>query len=171
MHLVDRHLVAAPAVALPERRLQPRLVGPAQEHLDTAAWLLAREMSDAREMLAEADAAERVCQKLLDRLARLITQSGCQALLARAMHLAQADFRFLRGIQPIPMAGTYVEGLRESAEDTDPGQVHRGLATLLGTLIDLIALFIGDYLMGRMLLEVWPDLPVPDPTSAVGVGE
>jgi hypothetical protein len=171
MHAVDQHRVAVPNFSTPDRRLQSRLVGPAHVHLEMAQWLLAREMSDARDMLGVSEAAERACRKLLDRLARLITPSGCQALLSRALHLAQADFRFLRGIQPKVTAGTYLEGLSESAEGTDPGQVHRGLVSLLGTLMELIALFIGEYLMGRMLLEVWPDLPAGDPTRRAGAGK
>jgi hypothetical protein len=122
------------------------------------------EASPGLDPLTVADAAERGCQKLLDRLARLITPSGCHALLARALYLAQADFTFLRGIESRAEADTYVEGLSQRVAGADPGQVHRGLAALLGTLIELVALFIGEYLTGRMLREVWPDMPALEPT-------
>jgi hypothetical protein len=102
---------------------------------------------------------------LLDRLAKLITPSGCRALLARALYLASSDFRFLRGIQSDTNSGTYLGGLRQSAEGTDPGQVSRGLASLFGTLIELVALFIGDYLAGHVLREIWPEIPALEPTQ------
>ncbi len=129
-------------------------------HVELARWLIAHEMSAAGDMLAEPEAAERACRKLLDRLARLITPRGSQALLSRALYLARADFTFLRGIEHVSTAETYVEGLARSADGTDPGQVHRGLTTLLGTLIGLVALFVGEQLMTRMLLEIWPAAPL-----------
>src|ERR1700674_2888492 len=145
---------------------QPRSGGPAEAHLELARWLLAHEMTgDARDTLAVTEAAEQACQKLLKRLARLITPNGCRALLSRALHLARPDYKFLRGIEPEPTPGTYLAGLHKRAEGTDAVQVHAGLASLLGTLIDLVALFIGEHLMARLLLEVWPDLPVLQATQ------
>lgn len=161
----------AAAQYTPERRLVPRLIAPAPVHLERARWLLAREMGDAQDALRIAEAAERTCQKLLDRLAKVITPSGCQALLSRALRLARADFRFLSETEPGHTAGAYLEGLRKRAEGVDQGQVDRGLAALLGTLMELTALFIGEYLMGRMLLEVWPDLPVHEPSQSPGAGK
>lgn len=141
----------------------PRSGGPVEAHLELARWLLAQEMSDARDTLAVSAAAEQACQQLLERLARLITPNGCRALLSRALHLARADFKFLRGIEPGQTAGRYLEGLSKSADGTDAGQVRTGLTSLLGTLIGLVALFIGEHLMARLLLEVWPNLPVLEP--------
>jgi hypothetical protein len=163
MYAVE-HEFGIPAGYAPERRQSPRVAGPARVHLELAAWLLAHEMSDAGGGLAIGDAAERVCQKLLDRMSRLITPSGCRALLSRALHLVGADFAFLRGIEPGSLAQPYLEGIGRSAQSTDAGQVQRGIAALLGTLIELVALFIGEYLTGRLLREVWPDLPVPEPS-------
>jgi hypothetical protein len=153
-------------LALPtDRRRSPRQAAPAAVYLELAKWVLAQEMSDGGEDLPLPDAAERACQKLLDRLAKLITASGSQALLARALHLSQADFIFLQGIEPGLTPETYLAGLRQSAGGRDPALVARGLATLLAIVIELVALFIGEQLMARLLLEVWPDLPVFQPTQ------
>ncbi|HLZ31267.1 MAG TPA: hypothetical protein VKV73_28455 [Chloroflexota bacterium] len=171
LHEVGQYFDAPSHPPPPERRRAPRRSAPPPVYLELAKWLLTRESSDVDSAVSVPEAAERVCQKLLERLAKLITPSGCHALLARALHLACEDFRFLRGIQPESTAGTYLGGLMRSAEGTDPGQVHRGLAWLLGTLLELVALFIGDYLTRRMLREIWPDVPVLEPAHTLHIVE
>jgi hypothetical protein len=131
-----------------------------EPHLDVAGWLIAHEVSAAGDALAEPEAAERACRKLLERLGKLITPRGCQALLARALYLTRADYTFLQGIEPGSTAETYIDGLPGCADGIAPDQVHRGLVALLGTLIGLVALFIGEHLMARLLLEVWSDAPL-----------
>jgi hypothetical protein len=167
MQAIDQQQSGLSSTYPGERRQSPRLSGPPRIYLELARWLLAQEMTGTEGALSVPDAAEQACQKLLDRLGKLITPSGCHALLARSLHLAQADFQFLRAIQPGSTPGAYLEGLRQRAEGTDPGQVQRGLAALLGILMELVALFIGDYLTGRLLREIWPDLPVLVPTQPI----
>ncbi|MGI9149358.1 MAG: hypothetical protein ACR2IK_22885 [Chloroflexota bacterium] len=123
-------------------------------------------MSNAERSHTEPDAAERACQKLLDRLAKLITAQGSQALVSRALHLTRAEFPFLQRLEPGVTGEPFVRGLATSAEGTESGQVHAGLNTLLGTLIGLVALFIGEHLMARLLLEVWPDATTPEATQS-----
>jgi hypothetical protein len=156
---LDLQVAGTPDEFGPERRSVTTLVGPAQAHLELARWLLAREAREAPNTCGVARAAEGACQKLLERLAKLITSGGCQAVLARALRLTGSDFQFLRGVEPGRAPGAYLEGLTARAEGTDPDQVERGLASLLAALLELTALFIGDYLKGRLLLDVWPDLP------------
>jgi hypothetical protein len=162
MSTVELDPGAASSTYPPERRRQPRLGGPPRVYLEMAKWLLDQETNDAGGEVSVPEAAAQACQKLLDRLAKVITPSGCHALLTRALSLARTDFRFLRDIRPDRTAGTYLDGLQARAEGTDPGQVYRGLASLLGTLIELVALFIGDYLTGHLLREIWPNVPVLD---------
>jgi len=57
--------------------------------------------------------------------------------------------------------------LTDSAAGADPAHVRRGLGALLGTLIELVVLFIGDYLTGRLLREIWTDVPVLEPTHPI----
>lgn len=171
MSAVELEPVAPSDSYPPERRRQPRLGGPPRVYLEMAKWLLDQETNDTGGEVSVPEAATQACQKLLDRLARVITPSGCHALLTRALTLARTDFRFLRGIQPEPTAGTYLHGLQQRAEGTDPGQVYRGLASLLGTLIELVALFIGDYLTGHMLREIWPEAPMLELTQPVQPAE
>jgi hypothetical protein len=136
--------------------------GPAPAYLQVARWLLAHELGEGEGTQAMSEAAECACQKLLDRLAALITPTGSRALLSRALYLTRADFRFLQGVKPGREPGVDVSGLAKCAVVIDEDHLRTGLASLLGTLIEIVGLFLGERLMARMLLEVWPGLPTRD---------
>ncbi|MDQ6669795.1 MAG: hypothetical protein M3069_03445 [Chloroflexota bacterium] len=148
-----------PSVAVPQNG-RAHAVDHYQPHMELARWLITYELSGAGDVQAESEAAERACRKLLDRLARLITPLGCRTLLSRALYLARVDFPFLPGVEPGVATETLASEIGKSAAGIDRAQVHIGLITLLGTLIGLVALVIGDQLMSRLLLEVWPNMPV-----------
>lgn len=82
---------------------------PAQR--DLARWILIHEMSDGPEAEALVDAFERTCQKLCRRLARIVTVSGSQVLLARALRLGQGEFSFLNEVRAGDSTETCLEGL------------------------------------------------------------
>jgi hypothetical protein len=130
-------------------------------HLQLANWLLAQEMSDPADLPGVTDAAEHVLQKLLRRLAKLITPIGCQALLSRALHLSRADYPFLGELHAGVTDDAWLEGLHHSVESLDPLEARAGLAALLGTLIGLIMLFIGEDLTWRLFLELGWEVPMP----------
>jgi hypothetical protein len=165
VHALDQHQLEVPTVYALAAHPSAGLDAPAQISLDLARWVLAWETRDARETSAVTTAAERACQKLLERLARLITPNGCQALMSRAVHLARVDFAFLAEVEPGTTASAYVKGLATSGAGLDVELVGRGVASLLARLMELVALFIGDYLTGRVLREVWPELPVQASTG------
>lgn len=129
------------------------------EQVDLARWLLAREIGHASEPEALPDAAERACHKLFQRLARLVTMSGCQALLARALHLAQTEYLFLDGVRAGTIEDTCLDGLRETAAGLEPSSLRAALTAVLAGVIGLLATFIGDELALRLVHDVWPDAP------------
>lgn len=126
-------------------------------HQELARWILASEMGDRQEPTAVAEAAELACQKLSQRLARLVTVAGGQALLARALHLARPDFPFLEGVRPGSSPESCLEGLREHVQRVEPARAREGLALVLASLLGLLATFIGDELTLRLVRDVWPD--------------
>ena len=132
-------------------------VTPAQR--DLARWLLEEEMGDLREPEALLDAAERACQKLCQRLARLVTVVGYQALLARALHLARGEFPFLDGVRGGATEDACFDGLRAKTEGIDPAMLRAALTTVLARVIGLLITFIGDDLTLRLVRDVWPDAP------------
>ena len=132
-------------------------VMPAQR--DLALWLLGEEMGDGPESEALLDAAERACQKLCRRLARLVTVAGYQALLARALHLARREFSFLDGVRAGATEDACFDGLRAKAEGIDPAMLRAALTTVLANVIGLLTTFIGEDLALRLVRDVWPDAP------------
>jgi hypothetical protein len=135
-------------------------------NLQLAELLLDQEMSIASDLAAVTAAAEAVLDKLLRRLARLITPIGCQALLSRALHLTRAEFPFLRELEAGLTDDVWIEGLRQSVDGMDPGQARDGLVALLATLIGLVVAFIGEDLTWRLLLELGWKLPVLVPRNS-----
>jgi hypothetical protein len=132
-------------------------VTPAQR--DLAFWLLNAEMDDAQEPEALLDAAERACQKLGRRLARLVTVVGYQSLLARALHLAEGEFPFLEGVRPGVTEDACFDGLRAKTEGINAVMLRTALMTVLAQVIGLVTTFIGDDLTLRLVRDVWPDAP------------
>jgi hypothetical protein len=102
-------------------------------------------------------AAGAVFSKLRAHLGRLIGTAGVDALFHRARALASPEFPGLQVVRIEPDGRlTRIDGLTpDSAED----QTARSLLALLANLLGLIALFIGEDLVLRVIGEVWPDLP------------
>jgi hypothetical protein len=145
-------------------RASPQAEAPAG-HTGLAKWLLDRETTAGTGSLGLADATEQVCQKLTSRLARLVSAGGSQALLSRALHVAQPQFPFLMGVRAGLAPGAALERLSEQLAGVDPEQALDGLVAVLDQLFDLLGKFIGDDLTLRLVREVWPDLPAFEPSQ------
>lgn len=126
-----------------------------------AAWLLQFEADTGDFPEGVQAIAERICEKLCTRMAKLVTAAGCQSLLARALHLAAAEASLLRGVRAGMLPGTCLQGLEESVHDATPEQMKDALLAVLSHLIGLLAVFIGDHMTGRIVHDVWPDAPLP----------
>jgi len=122
-----------------------------------ARWMLAAEMRDHQGPEAPAEGAESACSKLCRRLALLVTVSGGQRLLARALHLARSQFPFLGEIRVGTTPDTCLSGLKDSLCGVDPEEAREGLVVMLGILIGLLDTFIGEELTLRLVYDVWPD--------------
>jgi hypothetical protein len=136
---------------------------PAPTHAELARWLLAKETIGESDASGLSDAVEQVCQKLSDRLSRLVSAAGSQALVSRALHLARAEFPVLDGVRARAAPVGCFEGLSESVRDVGAAEAGKGLLAVLGTLLDLLVGFIGEDLTLRLVREVWPGLPLLEP--------
>jgi hypothetical protein len=144
-----------------QSRLSSREVTPAtRAHHALARWLVTTETGAAEGPQAGAAAAERVFEKLGQRLAQLITPVGSEALLRRAAHLSRTEFPFLDGVQGAPNTDPLVDRLRETAATVEPGEAYAGFVVLLATLVALLESFIGKDLTFRILRNVWTELPM-----------
>jgi hypothetical protein len=117
--------------------------------------------------LADSAAARQVLDKLGQRLALLITPMGSAALLRRAIHLSRAEFSFLDAVEAAPNTHSQIEMLCETASAVEPSQAHEGLVAVIGTMVALLELFIGERLTFRLLSELWPELAIPEPVQSI----
>jgi hypothetical protein len=95
------------------------------------------------------------CEKLRPNLATLMGNRGYQALLSRALALAQVEVSWLRAVK-VNAAGT-LEGVEEHRAHLDPDKLFEGRVVLLAQLLGLLVAFIGKNLTVRLVREVWPN--------------
>lgn len=134
-------------------------------HSDLAGRLLATEIGREPDAPGLPATADRVCQKLSRRLSTLVKPAGSQAILSRALHLARREFSFLEGVHAGTVPEACFEGLGECIREVDAGEAGKGLLAVLGIFLDLLVGFIGEDLTLRLLLEVWPTLPLREPSQ------
>ena len=95
------------------------------------------------------------CRVPSQRLALLITPLGSDALLRCPLHLNRAEFPFLDGIQIAPNSRSLVDSLCTTAATAEPDAAHEGFVAVLGTMVALLELFVGERLSFRLLRELW----------------
>ena len=109
-------------------------------------------------MAAIPDAAERACQKLSRRLARLVTVDGYRALLWRSLQVARREFPSLAGISAGSQSEACLAGLA-SVDDVDTANLHAALTEVLAGVVGLLTTFIGNELAIQVVRDVWPEAP------------
>jgi hypothetical protein len=123
-----------------------------------ALRLLRHEAHRGEDLTAVLDAAERCYGKLCTVLAQLVGVSGCQALLGRALRIATLEHPRLGSARSASEPLGSIDGLRDSLRTVTPMEASDSLATVLASLMWLLATFIGDDLTLRLLRDVWPDV-------------
>ena len=101
--------------------------------------------------------AFKVCGKLQPHLATLMGKGGVRAILSRALAVAQAENRWLRGVQ-VNAEGALELVSKTEAPEGDAERRREGGALLVAQLLGLLVAFIGENLTLRVVLEVWPKL-------------
>jgi len=127
---------------------------------DLAQRLLAYEAAALNSSEQDTFAVFRVSEKLRGPLSTLAGATGFRTLLARALTLAKTHAPGIGAIQVKPDGS--LEGLSELHDD---GEVAEAGVLLIAQLLGLLVLFIGENLVLRLVLDVWPDLPIVDGTS------
>ena len=131
-----------------------------------AERLIAHEARQNKPSKAKTPVACLAIDKLRPQLATLMGNIGFRAMLSRTLALANAEFPWLRAVH-VKAEGS-LEGLDELGAQLDPDQIVEGCAALLAHLLELLAAFIGETLMLRLLQEVWPNLSVNNLDIAKG---
>jgi hypothetical protein len=117
-----------------------------------ARQLLAYEAEAGDPSGANLDAAFRVSEKLRRPLSTLAGTTAFRALLTRALMLAKAQFPGLGAVQVNPDGS--LDGLSEFRDD----QAREAGVMLIAQLIGLLIALIGESLLLRLMVDVWPDL-------------
>lgn len=119
--------------------------------------VLAREAGTGANAPAIAAAARRLCERLAEQLTPLIGDAGVAAICARSLHLTQLNVPGLAPIHPSTPEDPPFAMLQRSLEQQEPAAATEAAVTLLATVSELLALFIGESLTSRLLREAWPD--------------
>lgn len=132
----------------------------AQQEL--AGWLLQHEraVDGHHKPGGPLEPTEQVLRRLSPGVTALVTTAGYRALLARALHLARAQFPSLEGVQ-VTNGDAFLDASPASAAAIDEGAV-----ALVGSVIALLVTFVGDDLTGNLIRGAWPDAPLRQPNPA-----
>jgi len=122
---------------------------------DIAEILLARETNLCTERDGELEAALSALGKIRSYLVKLVGIAGFQALLARALALTTAEVSWLTAVRV--QADTNLEGFREAAQSQSAQAVATGSVLLVGQLLGLLVIFIGEALTLRLVEDIWPE--------------
>ena len=125
-----------------------------------AKRLIDYELSENKPSETKISAAFPVAEKLRPQLVTLMGSGGFRALLSRSLALANAEVPWLRAVH-VKADGT-LEGLEELHAQLDPKELSEGGVVFLAQLIGLLVAFIGENLTLRLVLEVWPKVPLND---------
>ena len=106
---------------------------------------------------APAPGAARVLEKLRAPLSRLAGAAGFGSLMSRAMALAKAEDASLNAVQV--RADGSLEGLDGHGHGPGTGVGEDGGAVVVAHLLGLLATFIGEPLVLRLVRDAWPDAP------------
>ena len=127
---------------------------------DFAERLIAYETRGNKSSETKPPATFLVIEKLRPQLATYMGNTGCRALLSRALALANAEVPWLRAVHV--KSDCSLEGLAEMEAQVDPEEFAEGRVVLLAQLFGLLVAFIGENLTLRMVREVWPKLSLND---------
>jgi hypothetical protein len=101
---------------------------------------------------------ELCCQRLHDRLDRLIGPGGFRALLNRALYLAKKKYVWLEGVGIENYPGCEFKDLREAVKGQKPATVKEACTFILANVIWLLVTFIGEDITIGLIQEAWPDV-------------
>lgn len=125
---------------------------------DVAERLIAHENNLRHTPVISSPVVFDICEKMRPLLGTLMGKAGFYAVLSRALALASKEVAWLRTVQ-IKRDGTF-QGLDMIEADLDVKEIAEGQTILLARLIGLLVAFIGENLTLRLVLELWPKLPL-----------
>ena len=139
------------------RRVSPKILEFANRLIDLEA---AKDSSEPHNLVAS-----RICEKLRPQLATLLGNVGFRSLLSRALSLAQKENAAIRDLH---INGNGALHAPAEIASRDPSELSNGNVFLIAQLLELLVSFIGEHLTLHMVSEIWPTLPIDDPSKGNG---
>jgi hypothetical protein len=135
---------------------------------DLANQLVAYEAAAGKASEPVESAALRVYEKLRMRLSALVGVAGFQALAFRALAQTKADAPGFRAVEVA--ADGSLKGLDESEPpvDIENDSAGEGGVVLIGRLLELLLIFLGEALTLNLMNDLWPDAALDDRISGKG---
>lgn len=127
---------------------------------DVARRLLAQEEGTDGDPIRMADAVERVCQKLHQKLGPVIGDTAFRAWTHRALRLTRSKYPFLTADVVLGEAVCLV-GLQRSVQGRDPALAGEALTALLAGFLAVFIGLVGKNLLWVYMREAWPEVDVP----------
>jgi len=135
---------------------------------DLANQLVAYEAASGKASEPVESAALRVYDKLRIRLSALVGVAGFQALAFRALAQTKAD---APGFPAVEVAADgSLKGLdgSEPPVDIENDSAGEGGVVLIGRLLELLLIFLGEALTLNLMNDLWPDAALDDRISGKG---
>ncbi len=111
----------------------------------------------------------RTFEKLRVNLTKMIGGAGFQALLTRALALAQLEAAWLTAVQVEPKG--MLAGFEENAHAQSPEEAMEGGTVLLAQILGLLILFVGEALTFHILHDIWSEIPWENKSGVEGISE
>ncbi len=128
--------------------------------LGFAKRLIALELSGPESTKSASQRAISSFEKLRSQIITLMGSGGFQALLTRAIALAQSDVEWLRQVH------VNADGMIETPLQVQPPisteQMTEGSAIVLAHFLGLLVTFVGVRIMVNIVRETWPEISVDE---------
>jgi len=123
-----------------------------------ARRLLEHEVAGRLEPAALAEATERACVRLHERLVPLIGPDGFRIMLANAVEITRSEHSFLQAIDTRAELNGCFTHLAEAVKGRRTEEALTAMAGLLGEFIGLFGSFVGEALTLRLVRQTWPEI-------------
>jgi hypothetical protein len=128
---------------------------PSPELVELARRIIQEEAGASPDPAAAAAALEAASQKLKDHLVDLLGSGGVNALLRRALHLAQREQPLLAGLAVNGAESACFTGLTESLAARSEAEATAAAVTILTHMLDLLVLLLGEELGTKPIRKLW----------------
>ncbi|HEU5208631.1 MAG TPA: hypothetical protein VFU06_04400 [Longimicrobiales bacterium] len=124
--------------------------------VELARRIVEQEAGGSSDPAASAAAVDSACRRVQDHLVDLLGSGGVDALIGRALHIAQREQPLLAGASVSGQPGTCFNGLAESFAAATEEEARSAATTVLTCLLDLLVMLLGEELGMKPVRRLWP---------------